>query len=265
MMSGIQINGPARQAHCQYVASMAKSAIQARLTDFHKLLQVLESSGKLKRLYSQNIDGLEAKAGFDTFETAKTHKCVLLHGNIATLRCEKCAALYMLENYLALLEVGDPIGCPGCKQQQDQDMVLEKRTKKPGHLRPNILLYNEPCPAAEDIGDVANRDAASVKRGHVLLICGTSLQIPGVKRIIKLFSTAMLDREPLGCAIIYVDMTSNPSPILPDVTYHIQMDCQQFAINFIAKMNDGKFKKGEHQPTIRRDFRPFWDWNHQGG
>lgn len=237
---------------------MAHTAIQARPTEFHKVLQMLDDSGMLKRLYSQNIDGLEAKVGFDTFATTKTRKCVLLHGNIATLRCGKCAAMYLLENYLASLGNGEPIACPGCTQKQDSDLALAKRVKTPGHLRPNILLYNEPCTAAEDIADITDCDTASIKPAHVLLICGTSLHIPGVQNIIKSFKTAMFSGKLHGCAVIYVDITSSPPPILSEGTRHVQMDCQQFATNVMSKFQESMVKEGNR---VRKDFRPFWDWN----
>src|SRR6266511_2761063 len=67
---------------------MAKAAIQAKPTEFHRLLRMLDDCGLLKRLYSQNIDSLEAKVDFDIFTTDKTCRCVLLHGNLATLQYE---------------------------------------------------------------------------------------------------------------------------------------------------------------------------------
>jgi NAD-dependent SIR2 family protein deacetylase len=233
-------------------------------TAFHKFLQMLDACGQLKRIYSQNIDGLEAKVGFDIFATNQRRKCVLLHGNVATLRCEKCASLYMLENYLGSLDGGEDITCPGCIKKGNQDSALEKRLKKPGHLRSNILLYNEPSPLGEDVGDITSRDAKVLKSNHVLLICGTSLHIPGVRTILKTLNHAMFDASLQGCRIIYVDITPNPSSCLPEGYLHVKMDCQEFATNAIAKLNNATLQadqQADRQETSRRDFRPFWHWN----
>jgi len=240
---------------------MAKAAIQAKPTEFHRLLRVVDDCGLLKRLYSQNIDGLEAKVGFDTFATDKTRKCVLLHGNLATLQCDKCTCLYMLENYLSFLERGESIDCLECIQRREQDNALGKRLRAPGQLRPNILLYNSPCTAAEEIADLAMKDVRSLHKNHVLLIGGTSLQIPGIKSIIQTFKDAMFRKNLLGCEIIYVDITSNSPSVLPESTCHVQMDCQQFAVNAISKLQHRISDENEQSGKNRRDFRPFWDWN----
>jgi NAD-dependent histone deacetylase SIR2 len=250
-----------RQAQGKYFAMLAKLSIQATPTAFHELLQVLENCGMLTRVYTQNIDGLEAKVGFDIFAREMGGKCVLLHGCVAVLRCEKCGAIVMMENYLPYFERGETIDCPECLQKQEQDNAAAKRIKAPGSLRPNILLYNQPSPDGEEIWHIASTEANTVKNNHVLLICGTSLQIPGVKSIIKAFKTAMLDGSRRGCRIIYLDMAQNPPPILQDISWHVQMDCQQFATAAISKVKDHKQVHNRAQLEIRRDFRPIWDWN----
>lgn len=257
----IQITGPYSQAHRKYIAGMAKKAIQAKPTEFHRLLRILDDCGLLKRLYSQNIDGLEAKVGFDTFATDNTRKCVLLHGNLATLRCDRCTCLYMLENYLSFLECGESIHCPECIQRREQDNALGKRLRAPGHLRPNILLYNSPCTEEEEIADLAMKDIRSLHESHVLLIGGTSLQIPGIKLIIQTFKDAMFKKNLLGCEIIYVDITSNSPSVLPESMFHVQMDCQKFATKAISKLQHHISDENEQSDKNRRDFRPFWDWN----
>jgi NAD-dependent histone deacetylase SIR2 len=101
------MSGSAHKAHSKYVANLTKLAVQGRPTEFHKLLQLLDGCGMLARLYSQNIDGLEARVGFDLFSDRITRKCVLLHGSISTLRCEKCSAVFMTEKYHSSLDFGE--------------------------------------------------------------------------------------------------------------------------------------------------------------
>lgn len=161
-----------------------------------------------------------------------------------------------MENYLAYFEQGETMGCPGCIQKQDEDSAAAKRVKAAGSLRPNILLYNQPSADGEEIWDIASGDADVVRDNHILLICGTSLQIPGVKSTIKAFKTSMLDKGRRQCQILYIDTTPNPPPILKDIAWHIQMDCQEFAMAAISKV---KRLRQVNEIAILRDFRPIWN------
>jgi NAD-dependent SIR2 family protein deacetylase len=165
----------------------------------------------------------------------------------------------MLENYLPFLEHGESIDCPECIQRREQDNALGKGLRAPGQLRPNILLYNTACTAAEEIADLAMKDTRSLHKNHVLLIGGTTLQILGIKSIIQTFNDAMFGKNLPGCQIIYVDITGNSPSVLPENTVHVQMDCQQFAVNAISKLQHRISDENEQSEKHRRDFRPFWD------
>ncbi len=238
---------------------MARLAIQAEPTKFHHLLAILDNCGILQRIYSQNIDGLEAKVGFEIFSKEKNRRCILLHGNVATVQCKKCATPYMLENFLPLLQVGKPIDCPACVDRKSNAKALAKRAKAPGLLRPNILLFNEPCPMAYEIADISSSDANLVHNNHVLLISGTSLKIPGIKSILNCFTKAMSKR--INCTTIYVDNAPQKPPILPPNTLHLQMDCQLFAELTTPRIKSHFSAKEARYILERRDFRPLWDWS----
>lgn len=55
----------------------------------HKFIAVLEKEDKMKRLYSQNIDGLEQQAGID--------KVIQCHGHMHTAHCLECNKEYQIE------------------------------------------------------------------------------------------------------------------------------------------------------------------------
>jgi len=240
---------------------MARLSIQAGPTKFHNLLRILDNCGLLHRIYSQNVDGLEAKVGFDVFSMEKARRCILLHGTIATVRCEKCASVYMLENFLPLLKGGDSVDCPACLEKGREANASEKRARAPGRLRPNILLFNEPCSMADEIAEASSGDLDLVQNKHVLLISGTSLKIPGIKSILKGFINAMVPSKRTKCAIIYVDTSSKVPSILPEYTLHVQMDCQQFAECAISRIKSQLSTRDDQYSAERRDFRPLWDWS----
>ena len=225
------------------------------------MLRFLDNSGLLHRVYSQNIDGLEAKVGFDIFSTKGSQKCILLHGSITNIQCEKCLGLYMLENYLPLLQVGDPIDCPACLDKSRQPAAASKRPMKPGRLHPKILLFNQPSPTEDKLAHITLDDIKSIQSNHVLLIAGTSLQIPGVKSILNSLIKAMVQSKSTNCTIIYLDTASKIPSVLPKEILHVKMDCQEFSALTIKKIKTPVTFNYATFPAARRDFRPLWDWS----
>ena len=133
--------------------------------------------------------------------------------------------------------------------------------RAPGHLWPNILLYNSPCTEAEEIADLAMKDICSLHKNHVLLIGGKTLQIPGIKLIIQTFKDTIFKKNLSGCVMIYIDITSKSPSVLPESILHVQMDCQQFVTKVISKLWHRISDENEQPEKNRRDFRPFWDWD----
>ena len=50
--------------HAVQMASLAETAAKVQPTLFHKLLESMQSTGILGRVYTQNIDNLEIKSGW---------------------------------------------------------------------------------------------------------------------------------------------------------------------------------------------------------
>jgi NAD-dependent histone deacetylase SIR2 len=79
---------------------------------------------------------------------------------------------------------------------------LSERSRKTGYLRASVVLYGEEHPQGELIGSAVERDLKGTgkkeeKEGKVdlLLVAGTSLSIPGVKRIVKEMARALHGRK----------------------------------------------------------------------
>lgn len=73
----------------ELVANAREQCAMASPTEFHAFLAALQRSGQLARLFTQNIDNLEAKAGIVTYldERAATSPCIHLHGVLEMQRC----------------------------------------------------------------------------------------------------------------------------------------------------------------------------------
>lgn len=148
----------------------------------------------LLRCYTQNIDGLEKQVGFD-MDLSLEGKVVALHGSLETLVCSFCGHtipfdVTHIEQFSSSNSINHhQIPCQECENHNAARKLENMRIRPAGILRPNIILYNEAHPASEIIGQITMYDFK--KRPDFLLVMGTSLMIPAVKRLVKEFSKSV--------------------------------------------------------------------------
>jgi NAD-dependent histone deacetylase SIR2 len=175
------------------VKDLHKLCNTASPTRFHEYLNSISNEGRLARLYTQNIDCLDTKLpGLNTKTPLERPwpKTVQLHGTINTMVCSKCHWTSPLQpDLFDTEEVGQVPDCPECLELDNVRKIAGKRTQGVGKLRPRIVLYNEGNPDAEAIGSVSESDLNSRPDG--LVVVGTTLKIPGVKRIVREMAQAV--------------------------------------------------------------------------
>ena len=204
----------------QMIAQLAEMTESAQPTPFHHLLRALDDRGKLLRVYTQNIDSLESKSGL-TFGVPETGgprgkpkskaghsaqdlpgrlpspppeipRCIPLHGTLGTMHCVSCTHVFPLRDHLQHLSSGVPPYCPECTTLEKVRQMSGKRSRGVGKLRPSVVLYNEDHKDGEHVGEVVRKDlTGSSPRADLLLVVGTSLRVPGTKRIVREFSKAV--------------------------------------------------------------------------
>lgn len=230
-------------------------------TAFHGFIDNLAKKKKLKRCYTQNIDGFETHLENLSIKHPISLKkkewpnVIQLHGSINHLHCIKCRKIfdiedkhfqgqinkkegsnsldYFLENEDTVM-ISDLLpDCPECEEAEGIRMIAGKRSQGVGKLRSNIILYNEEHPESEGIGRVVESDILT--NSDLLIICGTTLKIPGVKRIVKEFSKSIESKKKEtgdGGAIIWLG-NEIPSQSIVDYVEFIDLvvlgDCQEFA------------------------------------
>jgi NAD-dependent SIR2 family protein deacetylase len=203
------------------IAQLAEMSESAQPTPFHHLLRALDDRGKLLRVYTQNIDALESKSGL-TFGVPdigvprgkpkskagpsasqavpgrlpspppEIPRCIPLHGTLDTMHCVSCTHVFPLRNHLEHLNSGIPPYCPECATLEKVRQMSGKRSRGVGKLRPSVVLYNEDHKDGEHVGEVVRKDlTGSSPRADLLLVVGTSLRVPGTKRIVREFSKAV--------------------------------------------------------------------------
>lgn len=179
------------------VRSLSKLVSDARPTAFHQMLATLANEGRLMRLYTQNVDGIDTSlpplvTSIPLSTKGPWPRTIQLHGGLEKMVCSKCNHLSDFE--AALFQGPLPPPCTAC---METDKVRTdhagKRSHGIGRLRPRIVLYNEHNPDEEAIGTVVSADLRT--RPDALIVVGTSMKIPGVRRIVREMCGVIRDRR----------------------------------------------------------------------
>ncbi|CAK7233539.1 hypothetical protein SCUCBS95973_008628 [Sporothrix curviconia] len=169
------------------VRELAHMTETAQPTPFHHMLASIAHEGRLMRLYSQNVDCIDTKMPPLATNVPLNTKgpwptTIQLHGGLAKMVCSKCGELANFDG--SLFDGPEAPACVGCTETDKVRVaVAGKRSHGIGRLRPRIVLYNEYNPDEEAIGMVSKAD---LRRGaDAVIVVGTSLKIPGVRRLVK--------------------------------------------------------------------------------
>ncbi|TQS33913.1 hypothetical protein Golomagni_05727, partial [Golovinomyces magnicellulatus] len=175
------------QSFHDMVRDMVEMTNVATPTPFHHLLASLAQEGRLLRLYSQNIDCIDTSMKPLATNVPLNVKgpwptTVQLHGGLEKMVCTKCSTLSPFNP--DLFDGPQPPLCEGCKLQDEvRTSHAGKRSHGIGRLRPRFVLYNEFNPDEEAIGNVSSADLRT--RPDAVLVVGTTLKVPGTRRLVK--------------------------------------------------------------------------------
>lgn len=179
------------------VRKLSKMSKRAKPTQFHHLLARLAAEGRLLRLYTQNVDGLDTQMPPLQTEVPLPHKgpwpqTVQLHGGLEKMMCQKCREIMDFDP--VLFDGAETPTCPRCRETDEiRTNDLGRRSHGIGRLRPRIVLYNEQNPDEEAIGAVSAADMRT--RPDAIVVVGTSMKIPGVRRIVSEMCKIVRDRR----------------------------------------------------------------------
>lgn len=146
----------------------------ANPTAAHTALAVLERSGAVSALVTQNVDGLHQKAGSESV--------IDLHGRLDTVRCLECGATVARADIQNELVTGNPrwarmnaVDAPDGDAQLEgpfEDVVIPACQACGGMLKPDVVFFGENVPKAR----VADCYAALFEADGVLVV-GSSLMV----------------------------------------------------------------------------------------
>lgn len=178
------------------VRSLSGKAASAQPSAFHHLLARLSKTKRLLRLYTQNVDGIDTSLPPLATEVPLAAKApwprtIQLHGGLEKMVCQKCR--HTSDFKAELFEGPNPPLCEECCAIDELRKQEGHRSHGIGKLRPRIVLYNEHNPDEESIGSVVTSDLRT--RPDALIVVGTSLKIPGVRRIVREMSRVVRGRK----------------------------------------------------------------------
>lgn len=116
----------------------------------HKFIKALHDHRQLLLNYTQNIDGLELKAGLPL------HKLVQAHGHMRTAHCPNCSASCPIEDFLSACENESALLCTSCEE---------------GHVKPDIVFFGEKLP--QEFHFHYN----TIEQADLVIVMGTSLKV----------------------------------------------------------------------------------------
>ncbi|KAF8735212.1 hypothetical protein AX14_002477 [Amanita brunnescens Koide BX004] len=258
-----------------FISQLKNSIDSASPSPTHRFIKTLDTKGKLLRSYTQNIDGFEEQAGLlgSSSQDAKADgrgkqkvktrdvRNIQLHGDIHRVRCTACSAEYpCTQEHLKYFNEGMPPSCSDCLTRSNARAARSARPIKVGSLRPAIVLYGEPHPLGDEIGNMQTSDLA--RKPDMLIIMGTSLKVHGLKKLIKDFARTVHDSVPsngIGNSsrrrrwagkVIFVNKTPPPAEWSNIIDYHIAGETDEWSAKAISDWKRLRPADWEIQQTL---------------
>jgi NAD-dependent deacetylase sirtuin 2 len=159
----------------------------------HRFVELLQTqTGKLCRLYTQNIDGLEDQC----LGLSHAHR-IAVHGSMDEAACAACDHETPFEDFCSKVErqIKDITGQDLTAPKESTPIVCES-CGAPA-VKPNIVLFRSSLPK-EFFQKVPN----DVKHADLLIVMGTSLHVAPANSLVwrapKSAMRVLLNREPVG-------------------------------------------------------------------
>lgn len=169
-----------RKSYLRYMSKLKSMVETSEPSLTHRFLKVYSEVCGGFRIYTQNIDGLEEKAGFRV-EKSKHTKLVYLHGNMKELGCLYCGyRIPFTEKERAMYEKEEEITCDSCMKRNKR---RDGRERPVGVFHTTIIHYHQSHPDSSFISKMAELDSSC----NLFIVIGTSLKVFGVEKLVKYF------------------------------------------------------------------------------
>jgi NAD-dependent SIR2 family protein deacetylase len=224
-------------------------------TAFHKLVKRLDERGTLVRVYTQNIDGLEEKAGVSTYHRTRQEevpqagrfRCIPVHGSLRYLYCPSCQAVEDQKDHKDELMQGIFPDCGSCSKRQERRIEEGKRVLGVSQLIPDVVLYDQVHPDGQHILEFLTEDLSGAWSIDLLLVVGTGMHVIGTQRMIREFAQQVQQNQgnsDNGPCVIYLNRNF-PQQRKWESTFDVwvEADCQLVANTLLHEMEEDEVKR----------------------
>lgn len=191
----------------------------------HRFVELLHAkTGKLTRLYQQNIDGLEGQC-----EQLPRDKVVMVHGSMDRADCALCGTPMDFGVFCQRVErnIRDISGQDSTAPSQSRGLVCDICGYE--SVKPTIVLFRSPLPA-----EFFERLPQDIPQADLLIVIGTSLAVAPANKIVALVpETTMrlvVNREPVGF-MLGIDYSDRPKR-----DYFARGDCDDMLLELMEEL-----------------------------
>ena len=163
-----------------------------KATIAHRFFEMLCEAGKLRRLFTQNIDGLDYQC-----TAIPPERVCAVHGSIGRAGCENCGEAMDFEEYVGRLrlQIKDIYGVDETAPKESTPVLCQSCGKPT--VKPSTVLFGSSLPAS--FFDYKSGDLESA---DLIIVAGTSLVVSPANSIaLEAPAKALcvvMDREPVG-------------------------------------------------------------------
>ena len=164
---------------------------QWKATIAHRFAEQLHQRGKLTRLYTQNIDGLDYQT------TVPSDRIVPVHGTLGKVQCEKCGADQDFERFCSAVQqnVRDIYGEDANAPDTSTNILCAKCGS--ATVKPATVLFGGSLPA--EFFSLSEKDLPSC---DLLVVAGTSLVVSPANSLVARVPSStrriVVNKEPVG-------------------------------------------------------------------
>lgn len=235
------------------VRTLHQDTAAAHPTPFHHLIARLAAEDRLLRLYTQNVDGIDTSLPPLATQVPLPRKgpwpkTIQLHGGLSKMVCTKCSSLTDFQP-----DLFDGPQAPDCEKCEEADYarteVAGKRSHGVGKLRPRMVLYDEQNPDDEAIGMCSKADWR--RRPDCIIVVGTTLKIPGVRRIVQ--ETCKIVKDHRHGLSVWINNDSEPPSTHGDELWDIIVKGTSDQIATHAKMGKWDDEDLQEVPSLSQE------------
>lgn len=220
------------------------------------------------RLYTQNVDGIDV--ALEPLQTTVPLNLkgpwpttIQLHGGLGKMVCTLCMKLFDFDG--AKFEGPEPPPCSECIVLEGVRAAAGVRSRGIGRLRPRMVLYNEHNPDEDAIGAASCADLKS--RPDAVIVVGTSLKVPGIRRLARELCSVARDKRGGFTAWLNHDPEPTSGDVkdcwdmvvtgdCDDVAQHVNLPkWDETSPEFTLCGKEEKLEKGQLAVVV--DFKPF--------